>query len=493
MVVFMGKSYESSLQAMDSSYHARIALQTTAQGVRPVIPMESQEVDRVAPVGFNDQPFTLLYLNGWVMRALGADAFSARLLPTAFAVGCVALLVWFGSLLYTPTIGLAAGFILILTREFIRFGARFQLDPAMIFFILLSFIAWWKRKPVWTGVAVGLGLWMKTPVVLLVFPSAVMASILSGTWSWKEFVKLVGAGVLALIIGSGIWILAGNLGGWEVVSDYWRRQVLGTALNGRGVVQATDYWMGFEVLRRTYYPWLPLLMVSIFLILKHQRWKDPAVALCLSASVIVMFVISMIRFKYFHYYLPMYPFLALLALDSVRKRLSERAVGFSKFLIATAIVAPTLILAFPIQLSPEMFPSLRRFNPIIQSYGKCRDKVLFVNGFQAYGGEQEYLAEVQFYTNRKVVGTLCGEAEKKVRDFNPEWIIVSGENKDKCLSESLRAPYSVTYQFGNQYLLSRIMDPKLVTDLTPLARDLKAPLDCEKVTYTKSPFFKDAL
>jgi hypothetical protein len=49
----------------------------------------------------------------------------------------------------------------------------------------------------------------------------------------------------------------------------------------------------------------------------------------------------------------------------------------------------------PIELVPEMFPALRRFNPIIQSYGSCRDKVLYIDGNQPYGSYGDYGVEIE--------------------------------------------------------------------------------------------------
>lgn len=494
-VAFMGKSYERSLQAMDSSIHARLALEVTSRGARPVLPIrnldaESSSAGSFALPAFNDHPFTLFYINGWIERAFGADAWSARLLPSSFAIGCVLLVVWLGSLLYSPAVGLVAGVVLVVNREFISYGARFQLDPAMIFFILLSFIAWWKRRPVWMGIAAGVGMWMKNPVSFLVFPSAFLALLLSGGLDRRELRGLLAGLGIAIPVGAAVWVYAGAVGGWEMVADYWRRQVFGTAVGGRGNIQSHEWLMGLDVLRKSYWPWLPLLLASIFLIVRDRRWRRPEVAICLSASSVILVVISAMRFKFSHYYLPMYPFLALLTVDCVRDWVERHLLRLEVSLIGLAMILPAFLLAMPVELSPEMFPALRRFDALIQSHGSCRDKVLFIEGQQPYGSFSDYNVEIGFYANRQAESSSCGDAAARIETEKPAWILVAGSNLRDCLPEAARALYPVRYRFGNQYLLSRLILPEEALDLTPLARELRAPLDCGPVPLPRDRYHR---
>ena len=487
-LVFMGKPDQTSLQSMDSAYHARIALEMTEGNGLPKLPMRSQEHFEEGKTTFNDQPFPLLYLDGLIMRALGPSAFSARLLPSAFAVGCVGLTVWLGALLFNFEAGLAGGLILTLTPEFIRFGARFQLDPAMIFFILLSFIAWRKNRIWLAGIAAGFGLWMKTPVALLLFPAVTLALPLSRSFTWKSYRNLVLSAFIALGAGAGVWIVTARLGGWELAIDYWKRQVFGTALGGRGVVRDTNYFMGWEALRTFYIPWFWPLMASLALIAAGKRFREVGVALCLSAALVIFVLISCLKFKYFHYYLPMYPFLALLIAYPVRNLLNQGREGFSLFLIGTALLANTLLIITPIRLGPEPYPALTFFNAIIQSHGTCTDTVLYLNGGQPYGATQDYLAEVQFYTHRRILPADCESAAGLIRKWKPEWIIATGSNREKCIPGDLRKPYANGYDFGNQTLFSRILPAESLRDLTPLDRMKKVVTDCTPPPFTRDEF-----
>jgi hypothetical protein len=186
----------------------------------------------------------------------------------------------------------------------------------------------------------------------------------------------------------------------------------------------------------------------------------------------------------------MYPFVAFLTVDCVRNWIEQRQIGFAKFLTFSGMILPAFLLATPIELSPEMFPSLRRFNSIIQSYGSCADKVLYIDGNQPYGSNGDYGVEIGFYANRRVVGTSCADANATAVKEKPNWVIVSGDHLEKCLTEEFRRSYPVRYRFGNQYLLSNLIDPKNALDLTMLARDLRAPHDCDPAPLPKSRYFR---
>ena len=481
VTVFMGKADQQSLQAMDSSLHARLALDVTSQGVVPVLPMEP---------GFNDHPFTLFYISGWWMRLFGADAWSARFWASLFGVGSVGALIWLGSLLYSGVVGVAAGFILALSLPFISYAARFQLDPAMIFFIVLSFVFWRQRRFALCGISAGVGVWMKSPVSFLVFPSALLALWMTGELNAKEFRGIVRAAILAIFVGSLIWVKTGITGGWPLVTDYWHRQVFGTAVGGRGYQQTFDPFLFTQDLKRKYWPWLPLLLVSLFFIVKQRRWKKLEVALPLSAVLVVLIVISSMRFKFDHYYLPMYPFLALICTDAVRGWLEQKKEGFYTFLLGASVVIPTALLAFPIELSPEMFPALKRFEAVIQSYGDCHDKVLYVDGEQPYGSSGDYGVEVKFYTNREFLSTDCAGANALIASEKPRWILIFGKNRSACLSAENQTRFATHLQFGNQFLLSDLLPRDKVGDLTPLARELRAPLDCGAAPLPKNRYYR---
>ncbi len=67
---------------------------------------------------------------------------------------------------------------------------------------------------------------------------------------------------------------------------------------------------------------------------------------------------------------------------------------------------------------------------------------------------------------------------------------VSGANLENCLTAELRDGFPVRYKFGNQYLLSNLIDPKNALDLTPLTRDLQAPHDCDASPLPRNRYYR---
>jgi hypothetical protein len=488
-VVFMGKSYETSLQALDSTTHAMIALEVAGKGPLPNLPMANFPTVHPTDLQFNDHPFPLFYLAGKFMHWFGPEAWTARFVPTLFSVGCVMLTAWLGTLMYSASTGLIAGLILLMSRDFVMIGSRFHLDTAMVFFILLSFILWWKKRPLWTGVAAGLGLWMKAPVAFLIFPSALFALALSNSLNRKEFINLILGGLVGLATGATVWILTGALGGFDLVRDYWTRQVWGTAVGGRGNTGPVNHLWGIQLLIRSYLPWIVFLVWSIIWIILKKQWKRIEVALPLAAALTFEGVLALIRFKHYWYFVPVFPFLALLCAMPFANWLKNQSIRIEKAIIILAMLLPTLLVILPIKLGPENFPGLRKFSPIIQAYGDCNHQVLFINGEQPFGSDLDNTYELGFYTGRKILKAECSEAEARIAAENPEWIIATGKNRSLCLSATTLKRYPAEYRFGSQSLFSRIIPPGSVGDLTPLARELKPPRGCVSVPIEQNLYF----
>lgn len=487
--VFMGKSWETSLQALDSTTHALIALDTAREGPLPRLPMRNLETNLRPESRFNDHPFTLFHLNGKIMRALGPDAWSARLLPTSFSVGCILLTAWLGTLLFSLPVGLLAGLITLMSRDFVLIGSRFHLDMPMIFFILLSFLLWVKQRPSWAGVAAGIGIWMKSPVSLLLYPSVLLSLLFLKQLDRKQFVTLAKSALIAVGVGASLWILTGIRGGFDLVSDYWTRQVLGTAVGGRGSNTPPDHWLGFDLLRRNYQPWFWLLLFSLGRVLHQRLWRKPGLALLLSAALVLEGVMSLIRFKHYWYFVPVFPFLSLLCAAPFEAFLKRAASAIEGTVATLGILVPMLLVSFPIPLGPEDHPGLRKLEPFIQSYGTCRDKILYIDGEQPFGSDLNSTYELAFYTQRRILQAGCDNAKEILTGEDPEWIVVTGKNRDLCLPADIRKRFTTEWNFGGQFLLSRVVPIERQGDLTPLVRELKPPRDCVSLPLPENPYF----
>ncbi len=487
-IVFQGKAYETSLQAMDSAVHARLALDASAASGSffPKLPLgRAQDGGHWSERGFNDHPWTLFWVVGHFMRKAGVEAWSARFLPSCFAVGSVLLTALLGSLFFSPAVGWVAAVILATTPEFIGYSARFHLDAALVFFTLLALLGWRRGSWLGMGMAAGLSVWFKNPLAFLVFPALFLVSIRRK----HELTLIFKAAFLASFIGALFWALTGFLGGWELVRDYWVRQVFGTAVGGRGG-QSVSFFLFAEILIKRYWPWLPFLVGALGFLSFRKKWRDPSVAAVAACALVAIVGVSSMRFKFPHYYLPMYPFLALLIACSWQKTLDRCRIPIQGGVIFLALIFGTALAASPLGLAPESFPHLKRFNALIQSYGTCHDTVLMVKGGQPYGSDADYSAEVIFYTARNFQGVPCDQVSASIEKLNPAWLIVAESKLQECVPPSQAALYPTHYRVGDQWLLSRVVPPGAALDLTALERELKAVPDCEVSALPKDRYHR---
>jgi hypothetical protein len=469
--VFLAKPEASSLPATDAATHAALAMSATAQGWAPHFPIGADAYGGFWGEGYNDHPFFFFYLNGWIMRALGPSAFSAKLLPCGLAIGCVLLTAWLGLILRSAVAGVLAGLVLALTRDFVIDGVNCHLDDAMTFFILASFIAWVRGRWILGAVLAGVGMWFKNPVALLVVPWALLANP-------REWRRAVMGGAIALAVGLLVWVPPGILGGFSVVRDYWVRQLWGTAVEGRGGTMRLDPLLFFRILRSHYMPWTILLVLSLGWIAKRRAWREPWVKVPGIAALVVVAAVSLVRFKYDHYYVPVYPFLALLAALPLARYFEKREAGFFFGFELATLGLLVVLLCTPVQTAPESFPAFKRFAALIQSYGECSDRVVFVEGGQPYGAFVDYLPLLNFYTGRHAVSAGCEDASRAALAADVAWVLIAGENFEHCLSADARARFPRVFLSGNQYLLTRRIPVAATVDLTPLERELRAPVDC---------------
>jgi 4-amino-4-deoxy-L-arabinose transferase-like glycosyltransferase len=517
----MGKPWESLLQAWDSSLHARVALQTASGGVLPVLPMRSLNLDDPAGGVFNDHPFTLFYMVGKFMRFAGADAWSARFIPSLFSVLAILILYRLVKAQFSHGVAVIASLLFLLCPMWFQTAARFQLDPAMIFFILLSFLFWRKGDfsgprrsdagfAVAAGLAAGFAVAMKSPVGFLILPVAFIVEFILGRKRglpfWRGFMLLT---VSSISVPVMIWSITGWVGGWHLVYDYFSRQVLGTAVHGRGYGTGLDPFYFFRILKQSFIlgnvaiillviSWLRLPSKSEFFRgLKTYFFLNRDLQLNAMAFLVGSTVIAQVRFKYPYYFLSVLPFLSIIigvlvsrTLESFGKDLS--GAWLDRFLIPLVAVVPLILVVFPISLTAESYPALRKFMPFIQAYSKPQDRVLFVDHLQPYRSGGDYYVEVVFYTNRRYLTAMCRDASERVRTLKPEWVITSGIMASDCIQLSLLANYPFRLKAGNQFLLSRndVARTEGVMDLTPLYLELKATVDEVPPSLPRNQFYR---
>lgn len=473
LTVYLGKSDNTLLRGIDSNIHAAVSMNIVRHGWLPELPMVFTVNDTVASDHiFNDHPFFYFWLNGLVMKAFGASAWTARLLTGLFSTGTVLLTYALGASLHSNLLGMLGALIFLFTRDMILTGASVSLDPPLLFFTLLTFLFWLKERWWLLGLSAGIGLWFKTPVVLLIYPTAWILSFIFGNPQQRR--KLYLSAALSVLIGSLIWGVTALLGGTALVQDYWFRQFWGSVVQGRHFTFETESWMFFKRVKKGFLPFLPLLLLGLLKITAQKRYKVPLVLVCFVATSVLVLCVSASRFRMGYYFNPCFPFLALLsayaAVDLFQKYSQRTYEGFVLF---TPLLLSVLLIA-PISFGEESFAALKRFIPFIQSYGQCSDRVLLVQGGEPIGSSMDYRLVLNFYTNHPIDIVTCADASAQIQ--NHTWLIISLQNAKSCLPQGLR--FATELQMENFLLLSHqkiFADP---LDLTALQRELKPSVNC---------------
>jgi hypothetical protein len=494
-LLYMSKPWESTLQALDSAIHGRLALAVTSDGWLPVLPIPVPGIGH--PDFFNDHPFPIFYISGLWMRFFGPSAWSARFIASFFGVLTIVVMYRYGKKFLGESIAYLSAFILMTTPMMIQMSARFQLDPAMIFFTVLSFFYWLDRKEIRSGLCVGLAVVSKAPVGLLLLPAVLIFQIVERKTNLIDFLKrFFKLGFFSLVPIAVVWGFANARSGQNLFFEYVSRQVLGTAVKGRGFGANIDPFAFFtDTLRYRHPAWTILAIVAFTTLMIRNRQefvklsKSPPIRLAFASAMVVIVMITLIRFKVNYYYLPAFPFLAVLFAGLI-DRAFHRFVDFLKQGMVLVIpVVGVLLLILPLSTCPEMFPVLKRFTAIIQSHGDCRDRVLFVDHAQPYGSKPDYFAEILFYTNRQFTGSDCAEANAFLKSADYRWVIASGSHPTDCISSELLKPFTYRVKMGNQFLLGKVKPDPEFMDLTPLHRELIPVVGCD-VEPLKSDQFK---
>jgi hypothetical protein len=400
------------------------------------------------------------------MRALGPDAFSAKLYSVFFAIGSVLLLVWIGALLRSQIYGIAAGLVFLFTREFVMNSAGFHLDSGMLFFILLSFALWIRGNPIAAGVAVGLGTWMKSPAAFLLFPVTAVF-LLSARITLEErklriqsffFSFLAAVSVTALF-----WVIVGSLAGPEMVWDYWKRQVWGTAVSGRGG-QALHLMYFPELLFASYWPWLPFAIWGAIRSLREDSFRELRISLPLLGVLAGTVFFTSMKFKYSYYFLPVYPFLALLAVEGLRPWIEAHSNLFGKIVVSLGLLVPAVLLATPIPQGKEPYPSMRLFAPEIEARSaSCEDEILLISGGEETGSSLDLIYHSVFYTGLRTHRMECAEAEAFLSEESGSrvrFVIGEASSFERCLSEGSRKRFGEEIRYQNRAL--RTQEPRRV-------------------------------
>ncbi len=307
-----------------------------------------------------DKPPLIYWMHIACYKALGVNAFAARLpaaLCTAAAGVCIAL--W-GSRLATPAAGLQASLIFALCVQNFIHGRAAVADPPMVLFsILAAWAGWeWLKQP--GNRLIALTFWVSLALGFLAKgPIAWVPLGMTGWAFWKNrrsqpspspFSWLLGSCLMLGIVALwGIPALLQTRGEFAAVGlgeHVVNRSIV--SMEGHGAKNLLGYLATLPLYFLTVFPsfapwsfWLPAAIRS--------HWKQPSAdaAFLLSGAILTFGIFTLSRTKLPHYPLPAFPYLALLLAlwwqNARPMRLWRKTAA-----ITTAVFACVPLLIFPL-------------------------------------------------------------------------------------------------------------------------------------------------
>lgn len=229
------------------------------------------------------------------------------------------------------------------------FHSMLMFDALMALWTTLALTGLWQAvdRPragfAWAGMAMGLGLLTKGPIILLfALPPALLAPLWHPAWpGWRIWgAGLIRAlGIMALI--ALVWALpAALLGGKGYAADLLWRQSAGRALES--FAHRRPWWWYLPILPLMLLPWslFPSVYQAGFTALSRAT-ADRGVRFCLAVVLPGFVLCSMISGKQPHYLLPLFPALMLL----LARGMPQSALRFSLRPAALLLAGLALLLA----------------------------------------------------------------------------------------------------------------------------------------------------
>lgn len=304
----------------------------------------------------NGQPYShkppfifWMFHAGWAL--FGVSDWWPRLVLPLFSAASLGLTMLLAGRLWPRHAGLGgqAALVLASTLLWIVFSTSVMFDVMLAFWVLLGmhgvlYAADGRRRGfVMLGIAIGMGVLTKGPVILLdLLPVTVLAPWWNPGLTWRRW---FGGVLLAVLLGAAIalaWAIPAGFAGGEAYRNaiFWGQ-------TANRMVESFAH-------RRPVWWYLPLLPILLFpwfvwpgfwqaLNRRRREGLDRGMRFCLAWMLPVLIAFSFISGKQPHYLIPLFPAFALLTARLLAERPSMRvglpALGVAALGIALVLVA----------------------------------------------------------------------------------------------------------------------------------------------------------
>lgn len=333
---------------------------------------------------YSHKPPLLFWLVNMAWGIAGPEVWAARLIPVLATTAVLLLTLRLGRRLYAGDTRLSTLALLLLTAGplFLIYGNVIMFDMLLTAAVLLSLGALWHladapswRNALLLGLALGFGLLVKGPVVLLHIggPAFLIrfwkpeGFSLSMTQWWKYLLGSLGVGALVILSWA---IPAAIAGGPEFAKMIFWKQSAGRMVNSFD--HARPFYFYIPVVAAFVLPflfWRPAWRAAA----AFDRRALPRADVFLVAWMLPAFVVfSLMSGKQPHYLLPMLPGLALISARLLRGTdavEADRGLMMAPFAVLFGILAAAAYLVPFVpglnETSPHFVSAIGRMNPLI--------------------------------------------------------------------------------------------------------------------------------
>lgn len=430
--------------------------------------------------GFWQHPPLFFWMTAMSFKIFGVNEFAARFISAFLGVFTILIVYLIGfRLSNSHKIGFLSGFVLLTTQQFLDFSRKCQLDVPQAFFITLSIlflilaIQKSEKYYILSGISAGLAFLTKGIPALAVFGIVFLFFILH-----KDFKFLIRPGlyifILFFILTLCIWIIPLIQYGEfkNFLDNYLKGQVLFRFLQAQSPKELSffgkikDYLWYIIVLLKSYWPWIPFLILSCYLGIKKH--KENKMILIIILWIFIMLIgFSLAGTKYYRYLAPIYPGFAVLIGVVMGERASEKL--FRGILIFSLIFLLVLLFAtsiFPLYFGKINAPNkeeVKNIAPYIQMLTEKRDSISVYR--LPYSGT---VADFAFYVDRPVV--KFDEEDKFAFSLKEENALGYLNKKDyENLSEEFKKNFLTLMKTENFLLITHIQNyDSLIKKIFPI-------------------------
>lgn len=336
-----------------------------AQSAREMLWWNDLNTPRWNGMEFFDKPPLNMWLTALAYKVVGVNEFGARVVSATAGVLVILLVYAIGrSLFHGRAIALGAAILLLTINNnlyshgynLVSLARVGQLDMMLILWMCLAVWLVWRaeRQPralIWMGVPLGLGLMTKSVAGLMAYGIVGLCLLLRGRPAWWRRETLLG--LLTSVLVAAPWHIGQLLiWGQHFWNSYMVSLTVGYVTGDQGHTRDVLFYLrtirqGFPAL----YPVVALAVVyGLYRALRH---KDKASLLLLCWTVVPFALYNVGRSKIGWYMIPIYPALALLTMQLLRRVVKGKG-ALLVALIATLAFNPWL-------------PAAKDFNPGVKA------------------------------------------------------------------------------------------------------------------------------